>query len=145
MGVVVGSGAEQQLVLRLRELRGNRTLTEVAELAGMRQDELGRIERGETKSISFETLIKLCEAFHATPGQLFAVESTSKQQTPLESVLAALAANPALAHVPPPRRRLYPESAYTMDLSEAAVVMERVEEVPHPRRRKPVPAADSSR
>jgi DNA-binding Xre family transcriptional regulator len=63
------------LRIRLRELRGSRSLTEVADLVGIRGDELGRIERGQTSQIRFTTLLRLCTALGVSPDTLFEVQN----------------------------------------------------------------------
>jgi DNA-binding Xre family transcriptional regulator len=70
--VAVAESENGKLELRLKELRGSRTLTEMARLTGIRQDELSKIERGETKGVRFETLVKLCLAYKADVSDLIA-------------------------------------------------------------------------
>jgi DNA-binding Xre family transcriptional regulator len=75
METVVAEVAGERLAIRAKELRGERTLIEVATHIGIRQDDLGRIECGETQSIRFETFLKLCAFFKVSAGELFKVES----------------------------------------------------------------------
>lgn len=101
MSFVVAERGRARLVVRARELRGDRTLTDVAAPVGMREDELGKIERGQTHAIRLDTLLKLCEAFGVTPSDLFAVEETgSAAPSPLASVLAGVRAGVAHSHAP---------------------------------------------
>ncbi|HUW87423.1 MAG TPA: helix-turn-helix transcriptional regulator [Candidatus Paceibacterota bacterium] len=103
--VVAEVAGENCLVVRVRELRGARTLSEVAARVGMRQDDLGRIERGETSSIRYETLLKLCTEFKVGPDEIFKVEPVTKSTpTPLERVLAAIEAGTVRTHKVPTSR-----------------------------------------
>lgn len=135
---VVAEVAGECLVIRAKQLRGNRTLSEIAARMGMRQDDLGRIERGETKSIQYETLLKLCAVFEVTPSQLFTVESSLPRKTnPLERVLAGIEAGTIQTHKVGPRvRKLRPVEL--MDLGTATEFSD-FEEPIQPRRRRQVP------
>lgn len=140
---VVAEVAGEQLVIRAKQLRGNRTLTEIAARMGMRQDDLGRIERGETKSIQYETLLKLCAVFEVTPSQLFTVESSRpRRANPLERVLAGIEAGTIQTHKVGPRVRKLRPVEPKMDL-DAAVEFSDFEEPIAPRRRKRVPSSAS--
>lgn len=83
-----------RLLWHARELRGARSLREAALLVGMNRDELGRIERGETKQIHFRTLAKILAAYHCTLDDLVKVEvAESHGSAPLYAgAVAALAA-----------------------------------------------------
>lgn len=85
-----------------RDLRGSRSLREAAELVGMNRDELGRIERGETKQIQFQTLAKFLAAYRCTLDDLFEVEvAEGPSSAPLYAgAVAALAAGTLSAAVP---------------------------------------------
>lgn len=71
-----------QLRLHLRDLRGRRTLTEVAREVGIRSDELGRIERGETTQIRFTTLLRILKGYHGDVGDLLKVEDAAEKPQP---------------------------------------------------------------
>lgn len=140
---VVAEVSGERLVIRARQLRGNRTLSEIAGRIGMRQDDLGRIERGETKSIQYETLLKLCSVFDVTPSQLFAVEFSPPQKaSPLERVLAGIEAGSIQTHNVGPRTRRLRPAEPILDL-EAAKEFPDFEEPITPRRRKRVPSSTS--
>ncbi|CAN5574917.1 MAG: helix-turn-helix transcriptional regulator [Euzebyaceae bacterium] len=63
----------------LRDLRGGRTLTEVAQEVGIRSDELGRIERGETTQIRFTTLLRILKGYRCDISDLFKVEAAANR------------------------------------------------------------------
>lgn len=137
MSVVVAQRNGTRLSLRARELRGDRTLVEVAEMVGIRQDELSRIERGETTSMRFETLLRLCEAYRVPPGELLAVEKDAVLMSPLERVLEAVSVGNVAPH-PPPRRRGRLESPVDFDAqARAAAIVDRDVPVKRARRRAP--------
>jgi len=91
---VIAQVDDVRLLWHLRELRGSRSLREAAALVGMNRDELGRIERGETKQIHFRTLAKLLVAYRCNLDDLFEVDVVpASRPTPLYAgVVAALAA-----------------------------------------------------
>ena len=130
------------LVVRVRELRAGRTLSEVAARVGMRQDDLGRIERGETTSIRYDTLLKLCTEFKVGADEIFKVEPVVKSTiTPLKRVLAALEAGSVRTHQVPSRqgfRVLRHEE--TVDLSEATSFAGLEEPITPRRRVRPLSA-----
>jgi DNA-binding Xre family transcriptional regulator len=92
---VIAEVGDVRLLWHLRELRGARSLREAAELVGMNRDELGRIERGETKQIHFQTLAKLLAAYRCDLDDLFEVAiTTAHGPIPLYTgAVAALTAN----------------------------------------------------
>jgi len=138
---IVAEVAGECLVIRARELRGDRTLSDIAVRMGMRQDELGKIERGETQSIRFETLLKLCSVYEVGLSELFAVESISlRRETPLTRVLAGIEAGTVQTHQPARGRRKLRSEDLTMNLAEATELSD-FEEPLQPRRRTRVPAA----
>jgi len=134
---VVAERNGARLTLRARELRGDRTLVEAAELVGIRQDELSRIERGETSSMRFETLLRLCEAYGVPPGELLAVEKEPSVMSPLERVLEAVAAGTAVPHQPPRTRSRQSVDELPDDAERAVAVLERDVPVRRVRRRAP--------
>lgn len=138
MGFVVAERNGARLTLRARELRGERSLGEAAALVGIRQDELSRIERGETSAMRFDTLLRLCEAYHVRPGELLDVEQDSTQMSPLDRVLAAVSVGTATTHRPPTRRRRLTDDDLTVDLADAdRVIGTRHVEVERARRQAP--------
>jgi len=140
---VVAETPGERLVIRAKELRGDRTLSEIAERIGMRQDDLGRIERGETQSIRYETLLKLCSVFNVTPDELFRVEPLdSRKPNPLERVLAGIEVGSYATHKVGPRVKKLRPTESIMDLDAAAGLSE-FEEPVAPRRRKHVPSSAS--
>ena len=138
MGSVVAERNGLRLTLRARDLRGDRTLVEVAALVGIRQDELSRIERGETASMRFDTLLRLCEAYQVPPGELLGLEIDTVGTSPLESVLRAVAVGTAVPHRPP-RHRGRVESHDPLDDSQRAqAIAER--DIPEKRLRRRAPS-----
>lgn len=137
MSHVVAERNGTRLTLRARELRGERTLVEASELVGIRQDELSRIERGETSSMRFETLLRLCEAYDVPPGELLAVEKEASLMSPLERVLEAVATGTVLTHRPPRTRSRQTVELVPDEAERAEVVMERDAPVRRARRRAP--------
>ena len=91
---VIAEVDDVRLLWHLRELRGSRSLRAAAALVGMNRDELGRIERGETKAIRFRTLAKLRVAYRCSLGDLLEVAMVpAPRPTPLQAgVVAALSA-----------------------------------------------------
>lgn len=140
---VVAEVSGERLIIRVKQLRGDRTLSDIAQQIGMRQDDLGRIERGETKSMQYETLLKLCTVFDVTPSQLFAVESAIPQKTnPLERVLAGIEEGAIHTHrVGQGNRKLRPTEP-KLDL-EAAADFPDFEMPTTSRRRKRMPTSTS--
>lgn len=58
---------------RLRVLRADRTLEEMAEIVGIPWHSLGRLERGETRQISLEDAVKLAKAYELTVDEMAAL------------------------------------------------------------------------
>ncbi len=145
MSSVVAERPGSRLVVRARELRGGRTLTDVAVRAGIRQDELGKIERGETRAIRFDTLLKLCAAFGVSPGDLFAIEDNAPvAPSPLACVLAGVRAGAVHPHVPARTRRRLADDDVLLDPDKADTLLAREEPARH-KRRTHVPATVTSR
>lgn len=120
---VVAESVSARLTLELRALRGSRSLTEVADVVGIRSDELGRIERGETKQMRFSTLLRLLEGLGIELHDLFKVErSTSIFPKDCQAALGAYQAG----KLAPPRRRavVRSESTDEQDLTHAAAMAE---------------------
>lgn len=131
------------LVLRLRELRGARSLDEAAEAVGIRPDELSKIERGKTTKIAWGTLLGLLTTYRCSAGELFEVrETVPARNSALGLAMAAVRANPASA-VPP--RRVNPDRADEVaeggagQVSEAALALVREDSTDRPVRRRFVP------
>lgn len=140
VGFVVAERDGSRLVLRARELRGEASLTEVAYRAGTRQDELGKIERGETEAIRFATLLRLCRAFGVTPGELFELDEPQEaaDTTPFGQVLAAIRAGAVTTHDPTGARRRLQNGDVLQDPSVAVDVEARADP-PVARGRRRVP------
>lgn len=58
----------------LRFTRGKLTQSVVAETTGLGQKTLSALETGASKGIEFNTLLKLCDFFECTPGDLLSIE-----------------------------------------------------------------------
>ncbi|MDP9374767.1 MAG: helix-turn-helix domain-containing protein [Chloroflexota bacterium] len=67
-------------VLRARRRLSQRQL---AALAGVRPDTISALERGSTAGIQFETLARLCEALHCTPGDILLFEGDDDHEAPM--------------------------------------------------------------
>lgn len=65
-----------KVILRLPILRAEHRLSQrqLAALAGLRPDTVSALERGDTSSIRFDTLARLCEVLGCEPGDLFELE-----------------------------------------------------------------------
>ena len=126
-----------RLMLRCRELRGSRTLSEMAEIVGVRQDELGKIERGETSGMRFDTLLRLCAAYNVSPGELLTIDHIDSTPSVLEEMLTAVLQGMAATHTPPRKRsRLYDEDVL-MNLDDAPALLEREEPTKRGRKKAP--------
>lgn len=138
---VVAQLDHARLAIRVRELRGAQTLSLVAERAGIRQDELGKIERGERTAIKFDTILRLCRALAVDVGELFTVVDDSPQEPLLSGVLANIAAGRLEPSAPRGRGagRLAP--ALEQDLDEAERFMARAADPTAPGRRRRAPLA----
>jgi putative transcriptional regulator len=68
--------------LRLKELRDAKGLTQdqLAELSGVDQGNISKIERGQTKGVDFLTLEKLADALEVDAGYLIHHERTTKRR-----------------------------------------------------------------
>ena len=80
------------LILRLRELRGERSYAELARCTGIRADELSKIENGKTTSISWTTLARIMRALHARPDQLFEIREPPTADSVTAGMIAAVKA-----------------------------------------------------
>jgi len=89
----VASDSEGSLLLHLRSLRGGRSLEDVAQRAGIRADELSRIERGLTRQVRWETLHRLMRTYDCGPGDLMAIAVLvviEYRNSPRNAMLAAI-------------------------------------------------------
>lgn len=89
----VASDSEGSLLLHLRSLRGGHSLEDVAQRAGIRADDFSRIERGLTRQVRWETLLRLMRTYDCGPGDLMAiaVPVVIKYRTsPRNAMLAAM-------------------------------------------------------
>ncbi len=61
-----------RIELRLRELRQAKGLSQVqlAELTGIDQAAISRIENGHTQAMDFDVMARLCDALGCSPGDL---------------------------------------------------------------------------
>lgn len=64
------------VILRLPILRAERRLSQrqLAARAGIRPDTVSAMESGDTTSIRFDTIARLCEVLDCEPGDLFELE-----------------------------------------------------------------------
>lgn len=137
---VVASSPEGELAVRVRELRGERTLSEMAQMVGIRHDELGKIERGETSSIRFDTLLRMCQAFGVGVGDLLVVVPTAPKASPsLYDLVLAGVLDGTIRTSTPVGRGVGPSGEHMLqDLDEAAAVMAGISEPEVPRARRMV-------
>ena len=122
------------LLLRARELRGALSLAVAAKRIGIRPDELGKIERGETKQVRWETLLGMAEAYEVEVGDLLVTAQTAPETAPAYAgILAAMRAG-GIARVIPPRFVGDPDVARTeradLDRDRAVTVADFSETVP---------------
>ena len=70
-----------RIAIRLPVLRAQKRLSQrqLAARAGIRPDTVSALERGDTRSIQFETLARLCEVLECEPGDLFELEEDPHQ------------------------------------------------------------------
>lgn len=124
---VVAHTDDSRLRVHLRELRGGRSLSEAAELIGLRGDELGRIERGETKQIRFSTLLRILTAFDCSPDTLLEVERDDggrggRYAVAMDAFLAGSLPAPGTR-----RGRVRPASDDEQDMADAIAFVEPIE------------------
>ena len=108
-GATVAARSGRTLLLRARDLRGSLSLAAAAQRIGIRPDELGKIERGETKQVRWETLLGMAEAYDVEVGELLVATSQSRVEPAYAPILAALRSGQLVATVPPRRFALDPD------------------------------------
>jgi DNA-binding Xre family transcriptional regulator len=91
------------LLLRARELRGDLSLAAAAKRIGIRPDELGKIERGETRQVRWETLLGMVEAYEVEVGDLLVTAQAESETEPVYAGLLAAMRSGSIAGVIPPR------------------------------------------
>lgn len=97
---------QSTLVIKVADLRKERTLAEVAAIVGIRPEELSKIESGKTKQIRWGTLLGLLRAYECGVEDILEV----RQVTTLKENSARTAYLEALRTIEPniPVRRLRP-------------------------------------
>lgn len=50
---------------------GIRSMVELERLSGVSRQVLDRLDKDKSKRLDFETVVKLCDLFNCTPGDLF--------------------------------------------------------------------------
>lgn len=108
-GAAVAARSGRTLLLRARDLRGSLSLAAAARRIGIRPDELGKIERGETKQVRWETLLGMAEAYDVEVGELLVATPQSRVEPAYAPILAALRSGQLVATVPPRRFALDPD------------------------------------
>lgn len=108
-GAAVAVRSGRTLLLRARDLRGSLSLAAAARRIGIRPDELGKIERGETKQVRWETLLGMAEAYDVEVGELLVATPQSRVEPAYAPILAALRSGRLVATVPPRRFALDPD------------------------------------
>ena len=112
----VASDSEGSLLLHLRSLRGGRSLEDVAQRVGIVADELSRIERGLTRQVRWETLLRLMRTDDCGPGDLMAIAVPvviRYRTSPRNAMLAAMESG--LGNEVPQRRVLPRETSTGLD------------------------------
>ena len=85
----VAEGTSLRIWSRIRVLRGDVPLAAAARNVGIDRNELRCIEKGEIGQIGFATLVKLCEAYHCTIGDLVEPAKDSEAEPVYAGALAA--------------------------------------------------------
>jgi DNA-binding Xre family transcriptional regulator len=67
-----GEAARRRFAENVRRQRGERTQEMIEARGGPEQSRLSRIERGEIRFMSWDTLVDLCIALDCRPSHLFA-------------------------------------------------------------------------
>jgi transcriptional regulator with XRE-family HTH domain len=93
----------RELLRRARELRGELSLAAAAKRIGIRPDELGKIERGETRQVRWETLLGMAEAYEVEVGDLLVTAQAESETEPIYAGLLAAMRSRSMARVIPPR------------------------------------------
>jgi DNA-binding Xre family transcriptional regulator len=117
-GHEVAATEESALILKAAELRRGRSLSEVAQIVGIRPEELSKIEAGKTKQIRWVTLLGLTRAYDCSLGDLLEVRTKENDEFPERA--AFLAAAKARTHKPT-IRRLVRREEISAGLSTAAL------------------------
>lgn len=112
-GATVAARSGRTLLLRARDLRGSLSLAAAAQRIGIRPDELGKIERGETKQVRWETLLGMADAYDVEVGELLVATPQSRVEPAYAPILAALRSGQLVATVPPRRFALDPDILLT--------------------------------
>jgi putative transcriptional regulator len=67
-----------QLVMPIRMLmakKGVRTMVDLEEKTGVSRQVLDRLDKGKSKRLDFDTVIKLCKFFECSPGELLYIDN----------------------------------------------------------------------
>jgi len=107
---VLASRDGTTLLLRARELRGDLSLAAAARRIGIRADELGRIERGETRQVRWDTLLGIAAAYDVEVADLLVTTNDPEVQPAYAGVLAAIRAG-QISGATPKRFRGDPDRA----------------------------------
>lgn len=110
---------ESVLVIKIADLRKDRTLAEVAAVVGIRPEELSKIESGKTKQIRWGTLLGLLRAYDCAVEDIIEVRKVGASQgyAPRETYLSALRNRETII----PVRRLTPHKEEGSVLSESTI------------------------
>ena len=98
--VVLSSREGKTLLLRARELRGSVSLAAAARRIGIRADELGKIERGETRQVRWDTLLGIAAAYDVEVADLLVTQRAQEVQPAYAGVLAAIRSGQVLEAKP---------------------------------------------
>ena len=122
------------LLLRARELRGELSLAAAAKRIGIRPDELGKIERGETRQVRWETLLGMAEAYGVEVGDLLVTAQVDSDTQPVYAGLLAAIRSGSVARIVPPRFVGDPDVARAergdLDHDRAVTIADFAESVP---------------
>ncbi len=112
-GATVAARSGRTLLLRARELRGPLSLVAAAVRIGIRPDELGKIERGETKQVRWETLLGMADAYNVEVGELLVATPPPQDDAGYAGVLYAIRSGRLAASMPPRRFAHDPDALLT--------------------------------
>lgn len=76
--IILGKVLKNNLRLLMAK-HGIRTMVELENKSGVSRQVLDRIDKGKSKRLDFETIIKLCDLFDCQPGELFYIEESDQE------------------------------------------------------------------
>lgn len=139
---IVARAGGVRLRWHARTLRGERSIAQAARLVGLNRDELGRIERGETTQIRFETVAKLLAGYRCELAELVEIEADTdelaQRPAPLYAGVLAALAHGTLERRPPGRRATRRDASLDIVAAGDEAAFARADLVSSAHRRRPV-------